>query len=238
MMRERKKKNMQTPNNNKFKQIIAPGIEERQARNEKLKSISGYLIIAIILLLVMFVVPVIAGGIYGDLGYYLPSSMIGWIVFWAIRGGTIVGNIAVFILFKQQARINSANHPNYIKAQNILNRQNGRKGFVPRSPHQMNRSEYLTKGITMTVFTAAESITIGFMVISFDFVTLLSCGTSSITALLFGWWTMVKNEVYWTEEYLLYAKYVEMNNPTNEEEEKVQEDAPTNEMSETTEKED
>lgn len=210
-MKERKTKHMERSN---LKNFIAPDSQTRQERNEKFRSVSGYLIIAIILLLVMFVIPIIAGGIYGDLGYYLPKSSLGWIVFWAIRLGTIVGNIATFILFKQQAKMNSRNNPNYLKAQELLNKQNGRKGFVPRSPHQMNRNEYVTKGISMVLFTAAESITIGFMVVNFDFVTLLSCGTSSITAVLFGWWTMVKNEVYWTEEYLLYAQYVEQQNPT------------------------
>ena len=39
-------------------------------------------------------------------------------------------------------------------------------------------------------------------------VTFLSCITSSITAVLFGIVAMIKDEVYWTEEYLAYAEYV------------------------------
>ena len=32
--------------------------------------------------------------------------------------------------------------------------------------------------------------------------------TSSITAVLFGIVAMIRDEVYWTEDYLLYAQYV------------------------------
>lgn len=38
--------------------------------------------------------------------------------------------------------------------------------------------------------------------------TFLSCMTSSVTAILFGIVAMIKDEVYWTEDYLLYAQYV------------------------------
>lgn len=195
--------------NETLKNLIAPTQEVRQKRIEMFKNFALYMVIIIILLIVLFVVPFIAGGINAeDFGYYLPKSTAGWIVFWAIRGGTVVGNIAVFALFKSQAKINSKNHPNFIEANELLNAQNGKQGFIPRSPKSMNKREWLSKGITMIVFTAAESIVIGSLVLNFDIMTFLSCLTSSVTAVLFGIVTMLKNEVYWTEEYLLYAKYI------------------------------
>ena len=50
---------------------------------------------------------------------------------------------------------------------------------------------------------------------------IISCITSSITAVLFGVVAMIKDEVYWTEEYLAYAEYVtkktqELENPEKE----------------------
>lgn len=194
-------------------------VDARNKRSEFIKSISAYIIIGIILLLVLFVVPVISGGIQAEnFDYYLPKTTAGWIVFWAIRGGTVIGNIAVFILFKQQAKINCQNNPNYLEAKRLLEAKNGAKGFIPRSPSQMNRSEYIFKGGTLFVFTAAESIMIGTLVLNFDFITFLSCFTSSITAILFGFWTMIKNEVYWSDEYLSYARYMIKQEPNKEDE--------------------
>lgn len=193
-----------------FKEAIKDwmSVDSRVERGKFIKSISAYIIIFVILLLILFVVPIISGGIQADdFDYYLPKSLAGWIVFWAIRIGTVIGNIAVFILFKQQAKINSQNNAQYLEAKRLLEANVGAKGFIPRSPSQMNRSEYLIKGTTLVMFTAAESIIIGTLVLNFDFITFLSCLTSSVTAVLFGFWTMIKNEVYWTDEYLSYAKY-------------------------------
>lgn len=195
-------------------------LDKRTARGEFVKSISGYIIIFVILLLVLFVVPIISGGITAsDFGYYLPKSTVGWIVFWFIRIGTVIGNIATFILFKQQAKLNSKSNPNFLEAKRLLEKKNGEHGFIPRSPKEMDLKEYLVKGTTLAIFTAAESIIIGTLIIDFDFVTFLSCLTSSTTAVLFGFWTMVKNEVYWTEEYLQYAKYITKQEPIKEENE-------------------
>ena len=53
------------------------------------------------------------------------------------------------------------------------------------------------------------SVTISALAISFDFITFLSCLVSTIIAICFGWVTMIKNEIYWTDEYLQYAKYIQ-----------------------------
>lgn len=39
--------------------------------------------------------------------------------------------------------------------------------------------------------------------------TLMSCLISIIITLCLSWVTMIKNEAYWTEEYLLYAQLKE-----------------------------
>lgn len=193
-------------------------VEARTERAEFVKSISAYIVIFIILLLVLVVVPIISGGIQAeDFGYYLPKSTAGWVVFWAIRLGTVIGNVAVFVLFKQQAKVNCANNSQFKEANSLLEKNLGKKGFIPRSPREMNRNEYIYKMGSLIIFTAAESIVIGTLTLNFDFITFLSCLTSSVTAVIFGFWTMIKNEVYWTEEYLQYAKYVTKQEPKKEE---------------------
>lgn len=72
----------------------------------------------------------------------------------------------------------------------------------------MNSKEYITKSITIIVTTIASTVAISSLIIGFDFVTFISCCVSTITAIIFGWTTMLKNETYWTDEYLQYALYV------------------------------
>lgn len=194
---------------NKLKSWIAPDIDTRTRRLETFKQYAFYGVITIILVIVLFIVPLISGGINAnDFGYYLPKSVRGWIVFWAIRAGTVAGNMCVYGLFKAQAKTNAKDHPNFIKANEILNKLYGTKQFIPHSPRQKAVKDWTTKGLIVLGTTAAESIVIGSLIFNWDMVTFLSCITSSITAVLFGVVAMIKDEVYWTEEYLAYAEYV------------------------------
>lgn len=193
----------------KLKDVVAPTREQRKKRVDAFKSVAYYMVIGMILLLVTVLVPFLAGGINAqDFNYYIPKTTEGWIVFWAIRAGTVIGNITVYGLFKAQAKTNCQYDPAYLKACELLNKLNGEEGFIPMSPKQKAVKDWTTKGIFMTITTAAESIVIGTLIFNFDIVTFISCISSSITAVLFGIVQMVKDEVYWTEDYLLYAEYV------------------------------
>lgn len=193
----------------KLKSWVAPSIDQRTKRLETFKQYAFYGVITVILVIVLFIVPLISGGINAnDFGYYLPKSVRGWIVFWAIRAGTVAGNMCVYGLFKAQAKTNAKDHPNFIKANEVLNKLYGTKQFIPHSPRQKSVRDWTTKGVIVLLTTAAESIVIGSLIFNWDMVTFLSCITSSITAVLFGIVAMIKDEVYWTEEYLAYAEYV------------------------------
>ena len=193
----------------KLKNWIAPDLDTRTRRLNTFKQYAFYGIIAVILILVLFIVPLLSGGINAnDFKYYLPKSVKGWIVFWAIRGGTVVGNMCVYGLFKAQAKTNAKDNANFKKANEMLNKLYGTKEFIPHSPRQKSIKDWTTKGTIVLITTAAESIVIGSLIFNWDNVTFLSCITSSITAVLFGIVAMIKDEVYWTEEYLAYAEYV------------------------------
>lgn len=194
---------------NKIKKILAPDLNKQREIKNTFKEISYYLIIGLISILVVFVIPLISGALYGDMGMYFPKSVQGWILYWCIKGGSALANVALFVLFKLQAKTNIRRDPNYLEARRILQKHVGEKEFIPRSPTQMNLQEYIIKGITVLITTLGASVTISLLIISFDFVTFLSCIVSTIIALCFGWVTMIKNEIYWTEEYLEYAKYID-----------------------------
>lgn len=200
---------METSKESKLKKIVAPDLETRNAIRSTFREISYYLIIGIVSIIIIFVVPLISGALYGDFSIYFPKTPEGWLVYCSLRGGTALGNVAMFVLFKQQAKINVRLDPNYLKAKQILEEYVGTAVFIPRSPKKMNLQEYIIKLIAIVVMTLLTTITISALVISFDFISFLSCLISTVFAICLGWVTMIKNEIYWTDEYLQYALWVQ-----------------------------
>lgn len=193
----------------KLKSLIAPTAEVRQKRLETFKQYASYGVITLIIIITVFIVPIIAGGITADdWSYWIPDDTFGWICWWAMKIGTVIGNLAVFALFKAQGKTNARDNPNYIKAKDLLAKKNGEKGFVPKSPAQYQAKTWTTKGISVFLLTGAETVVIGSLIVSWDLMTFISCIVSSITAIIFGIVQMIKDEVYWTDEYLLYAEYI------------------------------
>lgn len=201
---------METSNQSqsKIRSLIAPDVEKRKELRATFKEISYYLLIGIISIIAVFVIPLLSGCVQGDFKMNFPTTTEGWIIYWAISGGSAAGNISIFVLFKLQAKTNSRGHPNFIKACDILSKLNGQEGFIPRSPAQMNAKSYASKVTAILVSSVSSFVVISSLAISFDFVTFLSCLISAVMAIAFGWVTMIKDETYWTEEYLLYAEYI------------------------------
>lgn len=203
---------MEQDNKEKFglKNIIAPDVDSRREVRVKLNDYAYYIIIFLISLLVIFVPPLFAGCLQGDIGIAFPKSTEGWILWGVMNGGTAIANICLFVLFKLQAKKNCLKDANYIKANEILNRLAGqREVFIPRSPAKMNAEDYSKKILCILISTVGASITLTSLILSFDWLTLLSCLISIIITLCLSWVTMLKNEAYWTEEYLLYAQLKE-----------------------------
>ena len=195
---------------NKLKALIAPDVEARKATRKMINDYAYYVMIVLISLLVSFVPPLVMGSVVGNLETVLPKTPIAWVVWIILNVSTAIGNVAILVFFKLQAKKNSVSHPNYIKANEILNRLAGRKEvFIPRSPRAMNAKEYSTKVLCIMISTVASFFTISALMIKFQVMTLISCLLSMIIAIIISWTTMLKNEEYWTEEYLLYAEYME-----------------------------
>ena len=193
----------------KIKKIIAPDYDTRNKIRNTFRDVSYYVIIALVSILVIFVIPLVSGALYGDFSIYFPKSVDGWIVYCSLRGGSALANVALFVLFKQQAKMNIRDDPNYLEAKRILEEFSGTRFYIPRSPKKMNLQEYIIKLIAIVVVTLLTTITISSLIISFDFITFLSCLISTFFAVCLGWITMIKNEIYWTDEYLEYAKWVQ-----------------------------
>lgn len=202
-----------------LKNLINNNVESRTRTKEVLNNYVYYIVIAIISILVAFVAPIAAGSVNGDISLMFPKTRDGWILWSVINASTAIGNMSLLFLFKQQAKKNASKHPNYIKAKEILNKLNGKdKEFIPRSPGKMNSSDYVKKCCTIAIGSVASFVTFTSIAVNFDVVTLISTLCSVIVAVVISWTTMVKDEEYWTNEYLLYAQYVNKKlNPEMEE---------------------
>lgn len=193
-----------------LKDLVAPDVEARKELKTKINDSAYFIIIGLVSLLVVFIPPLFMGCLSSDIGLAFPKSLEGWILWGIMNGSTAIANISLLVLFKLQAKKNCRNDPNFKKANEILNKLAGRKEvFIPRSPAKMDSADYIVKIIAVTVTTLTASITLTSLILSFDWMTLLSCLVSTIVTLCISWVTMINNEIYWTEEYILYAEMIE-----------------------------
>lgn len=190
-----------------LKSIVAPDVDKRKRIREGLNDSAYFIIIGLISLLGIIIPPLVNGCLNSDVSLNFPKNLEGWILWGLLNGGTALGNISLLVLFKAQAKKNARNHPNFIKANEILNRLAGKKEvFIPRSPAKMNAQDYTKKITTILLSTVASSVVLTSIVINFDWLTLLSCILSVLISLCVSWIAMINNEEYWVNEYILYAE--------------------------------
>lgn len=195
---------------NKLKKLVAPDVSTRKETRTKINDTAYFVVIVIVSLLVLFLPPLFTGCLKGDISFAFPKTIEGWILWTICSVSTAVANISILILFKLQAKKNCRKDQNFIKANEILHKLAGEKEvFIPRSPKRMNIEEYSKKVIFILLSTVGSFITLTSLILSFDWMALVSCAVSVIISLVLGWTTMIKNEEYWTEEYILYAQIEE-----------------------------
>lgn len=194
----------------KLKKLIAPDVEARKEIRKTLNDSAYFIIIGLISLLAVFIPPLFMGCLSSDIGLAFPKNMEGWILYIIMNVSTAIANISLLVLFKLQAKKNARNNENFKRANDILNRLAGKKEiWVPRSPARMDAGDYTKKISAIIISTFTASITLTSLILSFDWMTLLSCLVSIIITLCVSWITMINNEIYWTEEYVLYAEMIE-----------------------------
>ena len=191
---------------NVFEKLVAPDVSLRKEIYTKINDSAYYVIVILISLLSVFIPPLFMGCLYSDIGMAFPKNLEGWILWGILNGAISVANISILVLFKLQAKKGCKKDPSFIRGNKILNELSGqREVFIPRSPAKMNTQDYLFKVCAILVTTLASSIMLTSLLLSFDWLTLLSCLVSIIITLCLSWVTMLNNEAYWTEEYELYA---------------------------------
>ena len=142
-------------------------------------------------------------GSVGDIGYNLPSTTTGWIVFIVSKTCVAIINVLIFHCFICQAKLNVSDNEKFKQANEILDKH--KRDIKPRSPKQFFGKEYGVKGANTFVFSALSVVALTNAILTFDWISFISYLLTLIMGLVWGVLEMKKVESYWTEEYYAYA---------------------------------
>ena len=180
------------------KQIEQDGDSIRQT----LKQGMYYIIIAVISLISVVFLPMV--GTTLGLGWKLPDTTAGWVVWGVSRAIVATINVLLFHSFMEQAKLNIKDNEHYKEAREILVKVK-KKEHKPKSPAQWNAAQYGKKGTTIFLSSAMSVVAIGQPVLSYDWATALAYLFTLGMGIIFGIMQMKKAETYWTTEYYEYA---------------------------------
>lgn len=182
---------------------------------EKLKQWMYYIIIGIVSMIALCFLPMIGSNV--GLGWNLPNTVVGWIVWATTKVIVATLNVLIFHCFMLQAKLNIKDDPKYKEAEEIL-KLNKTKEFVPRSPSAWNKQQYGHKGFSIFTSTAFSTIALTQAILSFDWMAMLTYLFTIIMGLIFGVMQMKTAEDYWTDEFWQYAQQVKRDMGVVEEE--------------------
>ena len=171
---------------------------------EKWKQYQNYAIIAVASLFALFFIPMLGTEI--GLAWVLPTTTAGWVVY-IITKLLVAGlNVLIFHCFVQQAKVNSLNHPNYLLAQEILGQIQPDEAEKPLSPKEYFSGVYGKKVVFVFITSAVSAVGLTQAILTFDLVSMLTYLFTIIVGVIAGLLEMAKDEIYWQENYLRYAK--------------------------------
>lgn len=179
---------------------------------DKIKQWMYYFIVGIVSFAALVFLPMI--GTEVGLGWSVPNTTTGWIVWGTIKALVATLNVLIFHSFMQQAKINVKENERYKEALEIL-RKVKVKNYTPRSPKKWNLEQYGKKGVTLFISTAFATIALTQAILTFDWVSMLSYLFTIIMGVIFGVLQMKTAEEYWTDEFWKYAKKVKEENEGN-----------------------
>lgn len=177
-------------------------IEQRDSVKQSLKQGMYYIIIAVISFISVVFLPMLGSTL--GLGWKLPDTTAGWVVWGASRAIVATINVLLFHSFMEQAKLNIKDNEHYKEARDILVKVK-KKEHKPKSPAQWNAAQYGKKGVSIFLASAMSVVAIGQAVLSYDWATALAYLFTLGMGIIFGIMQMKKAETYWTTEYYEYA---------------------------------
>lgn len=169
---------------------------------EKAKQNMYYILIGIISFISVAFLPMVGSTV--GLGWKLPDTPTGWVV-WAMSRLIIATiNVLIFYSFMEQAKLNVAKDPHYIEATEILLKAK-KADHTPRSPQKWQALQYGKRGTKIFISSALSVVALGQAILSFDWVSMLAYIFTIAMGVVFGVLQMKKAEAYWTDEFYRYA---------------------------------
>lgn len=176
--------------------------QEESSVKQSLKQGMYYIIIAVISFISVVFLPMLGSTL--GLGWKLPDTTAGWVVWGASRAIVATINVLLFHSFMEQAKLNIKDNEHYKEARDILVKVK-KKEHKPKSPAQWNAAQYGKKGVSLFLASAMSVVAIGQAVLSYEWPTALAYLFTLGMGIIFGIMQMKKAETYWTTEYYEYA---------------------------------
>ena len=176
--------------------------QNRDSVKQSLKQGMYYIIIAVISFISVVFLPMLGSTL--GLGWKIPDTTAGWVVWGASRAIVATINVLLFHSFMEQAKLNIKDNEHYKEARDILVKVK-KKEHKPKSPAQWNAAQYGKKGTTIFLSSAMSVVAIGQAVLSYEWATALAYLFTLGMGIIFGIMQMKKAETYWTTEYYEYA---------------------------------
>lgn len=175
----------------------------------KAKLYTYYIIIGVVSLIALVFLPMI--GSTADMGFKVPDSAVGWVVWIFTRIIVAALNMLIFYCFMEQAKINVKDDPDYKEALQVLaDTVSNNKERAPRSPEKWQAQQYSRKGVFIFSATLLGTVALTQAILTFDWVTMLTYLFTIIMGIIFGVVQMKSAELYWTTEFVRYADYVSL----------------------------
>lgn len=170
---------------------------------EKLKLYQGYLVIFILSLISIFFLPMLGSTV--GLGFSLPTTAAGWVVWSVSKLAVIIINMLLFDQFVKQAKINIKDNPQYLEACRIFNTLNPEGEEEILEPDAFLSKLYRTKGTKVMLTSALSVVALSNAILTFNWVTMLTYLFTVVMGIIYGFITMATVEEYWVEDYYKLA---------------------------------
>ena len=173
-----------------------------QDARERIKQNLYYVIIGIISFLSVAFLPMVGSTI--GLGWKLPDTTAGWVVWVVSRLIIATINVLIFYSFMEQAKLNVKDNEHYIEAREILYK-NKKKEHEKKKKKKWQALQYGKEGRTIFISSALSVVALGQAMLTFDWVAMLAYVFTIALGVIFGIMQMKKAEAYWTGEFYEYA---------------------------------
>lgn len=157
----------------------------------------NYIIIAILSAISVFFLPMLGSEV--DIGFKLPNTTAGWIVYIVTKLSIIGINIMLLDQFVKQAKVNIREDKRFIEADEYFNGKEDEEKLL--YPTEFLGKIYRNKMVTTAIVSILGVFGLTQAVLVFDWVSMLTYLFTNVFGIIFGWITMNEVELYWTDTY-------------------------------------